>query len=95
MYVDSSRGCLGSIRFSVRKIMMYWIRSSTNNLSSYFSLIEARISASDKEQPVPFYKKNYMGILIDIKGQKISEMFVLASILPKNPQKMSNFCPSL
>jgi hypothetical protein len=30
----------------------YWTRNSTNNLSSYFGLIDARMSAFDKEEPL-------------------------------------------
>ena len=33
---------------------MYWKRNSMNNLSSYYGLVDARISASDKNLPVLF-----------------------------------------
>ena len=32
---------------------MYWTRNSMNNLSSYCRLVDARISASEKDLPVP------------------------------------------
>ena len=33
-------------------VFLYWTRNSLNNLLSYFGLTDARMSASDKEQPV-------------------------------------------
>ena len=30
-------------------VFLYWTLNSTNNLSSYFGVIDARMSASDKE----------------------------------------------
>ena len=36
-------------------IFMYWTRNSMNNLSSYCGLVDARISASDKDLPVPYF----------------------------------------
>ena len=33
-------------------VFLYWTRNSTNNLSSYFGLIDARMGASDKDLPV-------------------------------------------
>ena len=32
---------------------MYWTRNSMNNLLSYFGYVDARISASEKDLPVP------------------------------------------
>ena len=32
---------------------MYWTRNSMNNLLSYYGLVDARISASEKDLPVP------------------------------------------
>ena len=34
-------------------IFMYWTRNSMNNLLSYYGLVDARISASEKDLPVP------------------------------------------
>ena len=31
---------------------MYWTRNSMNNLLSYYGLVDARISASEKDLPV-------------------------------------------
>ena len=33
-------------------IFMYWTRNSMNNLLSYCGLVDARISASEKDLPV-------------------------------------------
>ena len=33
-------------------IFMYWTRNSMNNLLSYYGLVDARKSASDKDLPV-------------------------------------------
>ena len=33
-------------------VFMYWTRNSMNNLSSYYGLVDARISASEKDLPV-------------------------------------------
>ena len=33
-------------------VFMYWTGKSMNNLLSYFGLVDARISASDKDLPV-------------------------------------------
>ena len=33
-------------------VFLYWTRNSMNNLSSYCGLVDARISASDKDLPV-------------------------------------------
>ena len=38
---------------------MYWTRNSTNNLSSYCGLVDAKIRASDKDLPV-LQMKNYV-----------------------------------
>ena len=36
-------------------IFMYWTRNSMNNLLSYCGLVDGRISASEKDLPVPKY----------------------------------------
>ena len=38
--------------FSEFVVFMYWTRDSMNNFLSYFGLVDARISASDKYLPV-------------------------------------------
>jgi hypothetical protein len=40
-------------------IFVYWTRNSTNNLSSYCGLVDAKIRASDKDLPV-LQMKNYV-----------------------------------
>ena len=36
-------------------VFMYWTGKSMNNLLSYLGLLDPRISASDKDLPVPVY----------------------------------------
>ena len=33
-------------------VLLYWTRNSMHNLSSYYGLVDSRISASDKDLPV-------------------------------------------
>ena len=40
------------LTFSELGIFMYWTRNSMNNLLSYYGLVDARISASEKDLPV-------------------------------------------
>ena len=39
-------------------VFMYWTHNSMNKLLSYFGLVDARISASEKDLPVSFVVRN-------------------------------------
>ena len=45
-------------------IFMYWTRNSMNNLLSYYGLVDARISASEKDLPVRRRKAHYKSVII-------------------------------
>ena len=50
---------LMSTTFTEYLVLLYWTHNSVNNLSSYFWLIDARMSASDKYLPVLKIRKRY------------------------------------
>ena len=45
-------------------IFLYWTCNSTNNLLSYFGLIEVRMRASDKKQPVQVWLSDFIDIWV-------------------------------
>ena len=47
---------------------MYWTGKSMNNILSYFGIVDARISASDKDLPAPIRLQISHLLKIDKKG---------------------------
>ena len=78
---------------------MYWTRNSMNTLLSYFELIDARMSASDKDLPVCI-KNNKLGyrfrnfFIFKIKSYK-PKIFVLAKLLDTKSSLQVRKCSQL
>ena len=74
----------------------YWTRKSMNNLLSYYRLLDARISASEKDLPVIMFGNQYLGISLTLK-KKCSNQFghLPSSLMMSWKERKLNFMEKL
>ena len=78
-------------------IFMYWNGDSMNNPLSYFGLVDARISASEEDLPVPSYfwiKPIILLLYLFRIFPSVCYLFSQSSQAESGPQKVPNSWPS-